>query len=60
MVGKGLRDIIYGDVKFTRGTRGGRVNEVSGRGGAGGRGSRGVAGLKGSIYADAHLTQHTN
>ena len=46
VVGKGLRDIMYGDVKFTRRNRGGRLKEVSGRCGAGGRGSRGVAGSK--------------
>ena len=42
VVGKGLRDITYGDVKFTRGNRGERVKEVSGGGGgAGGRGRGG-------------------
>lgn len=59
VVGKGLRDIMYGDVKFTRRNRGGRLKEVSGRCGAGGRGSRGVA-VKGLIYAHAHLTQQAN
>lgn len=43
VVGKGLRDITYGDVKFTRGNRSEKVKEVNG-GGGGGAGGRGRGG----------------